>query len=103
MNPLAAGGLGAAAGGLLGYALGKGAGEREAREEQDYSGGDQGSYGDGGGEYGGGKLGDFGGGGGGFWGGDFGGGGGGPFDGGAFRGGRSGAFSPVQSIRDKNS
>jgi hypothetical protein len=89
MNPWAAGGIGAAGGGLIGYELGKEAGEREAREGQGGFGGDQGGFGggasgdfgggnDGGGfggdqgGFGGGASGDFGGGGGG---GDFGGGG----------------------------
>ncbi|HEY4385852.1 MAG TPA: hypothetical protein VGN34_15455, partial [Ktedonobacteraceae bacterium] len=74
MNPLAAGGLGAAAGGLLGYELGKNAGERD---DQGNVGSDQGSnYGGGGADFGGGDYGgggagaDFGGGGG-----DYGGGG----------------------------
>ncbi|MEO7019676.1 MAG: hypothetical protein ABI234_05955 [Ktedonobacteraceae bacterium] len=75
MNPWAAGGLGAAAGGLVGYELGKEAGE-----------GERNNWGDGGGNFGGGGGGgDFGGGGGG--GGDFGGGGGG---GGDFGGGGGG-------------
>lgn len=58
MNPWAAGGLGAAAGGFLGYELGKEAGEREAEQRNDWSGGG-GDFG-GGGSFGGG--GDFGGG-----------------------------------------
>jgi len=79
INPLAAGGLGAAAGGLLGYELGKHQGEREAREDQGYYGGDQGISGDSG-QYGGGSMGDFGGG---DNGGDFGGGSSGDFGGGS--------------------
>ena len=93
MNPWAAGGLGAAAGGLVGYELGKEAGERDERGDQGGFGGDQGGFGGGasgdfgGGDQGGfggggGASGDFGGGGGGFGGGDFGGGGGGDFGGG---------------------
>ncbi|HEY4035258.1 MAG TPA: hypothetical protein VGL94_14960 [Ktedonobacteraceae bacterium] len=84
VNPLVAGGLGAAAGGLLGYELGKREGEREARDDQDY-GGDQGFSGDAG-QYGGGSVGDFGGG---NDGGDFGGGGVGDFGGGGDSGGGS--------------
>ncbi len=72
INPLVAGGLGAAGGGLIGYELGKEAGEREAGEQG--QGGDFG--GGGGGDFGGGSSGDFGGGGGG---GDFGGGSSGDF------------------------
>ncbi len=102
MNPLAAGGLGAAAGGLVGYELGKQAGERDERGDQgnfgndqggfgggasgDFGGGDQGNSGGDQGGFGGGASGDFGGGdnsgggfGGGGGGGDFGGGGGGSF------------------------
>jgi len=86
MNPWAAGGLGAAAGGFLGYELGKEAGEREAGEQQqgdggwagasgDFGGGGGGDSGGGGGDSGGGASGDFGGGGGG----DSGGGGSGDF------------------------
>ena len=86
MNPWAAGGLGAAAGGFLGYELGKEAGEREAGEQQqgdggwagasgDFGGGGGGDFGGGGGDSGGGASGDFGGGGGG----DSGGGGSGDF------------------------
>jgi hypothetical protein len=84
MNPWAAGGLGAAAGGFLGYELGKEAGEREAQGQGQGDGGWAGASGDfgsgggdagGGGDFGGGGGGDFGGGGGG----DFGGGGGGDF------------------------
>ncbi|GAC1350684.1 MAG: hypothetical protein NVSMB27_35550 [Ktedonobacteraceae bacterium] len=73
MNPLAAGGLGAAAGGLVGYELGKEQGEDQARD-QGWNQGQQGQ----GGDFGGGASGDFGGG----SGGDFGGGGGGDFGGG---------------------
>ena len=88
INPLAAGGLGAAAGGFLGYELGKEAGENQAQEQGQGQGdggwagasGDFGSGGNGGGS------GDFGGGGGGDFGGgasgDFGGGGGGGDSGG---------------------
>ena len=79
MNPWVAGGLGAAGGGLLGYELGKEAGERQADEGNM---GDGGAFGDGGG-------GNFGGGG------DFGGGnaGGGDFGGGgSFGGGDAGGF-----------
>lgn len=87
MNPWAAGGLGAAAGGLLGYELGKNAGENENR-------GDQGGFG-GGGDFGGGGSADFdnSGGGGDFGGGsaDFGG-GGGDFGGGGDSGGGSSDF-----------
>jgi hypothetical protein len=81
MNPWAAGGLGAAAGGLIGYELGKEQGENQGRDpdwNQGQGGQDSGASGDfggGGGDFGGGAGGDFGGGGGG--GGDFGGGGGG--------------------------
>ncbi len=91
MNPWAAGGLGAAAGGLVGYELGKESSERDQRGDQGNFGGDQGNFGGGasgdfgggndgggfggGGDSGGGSSGDFGGGGGG-GGGDFGGGGG---------------------------
>jgi hypothetical protein len=74
VNPWAAGGLGAAAGGLVGYELGKQAGENEARREDLNQGGD---WNQGGGDFGGGGGADFGGGGGG----DFGGGGGGDFGG----------------------
>ncbi len=89
INPLAAGGLGAAAGGLVGYELGKEQGEQGSHGEQgygndnnnnDFGGGGGGDFGGGaGGSFGGdssGGGGDFGGGGGG---GDFGGGGGGSF------------------------
>ncbi len=96
MNPLAAGGLGAAAGGFLGYELGKEQGERETREEGGYYGGNQG------GDYGGGGVvgGDFGndnsggGGGGGVVGGDFGNdnSGGGGFGGGDAGGSSGGDF-----------
>ena len=95
MNPWVAGGLGAAAGGLAGYELGKQAGENQQGQggnfgnEGNFGGGAAGSFGNdndfgggGGGSFGGG--GDFGGGGGG---GDFGGGGGG-----AGGGGGSGSF-----------
>ncbi len=92
INPLAAGGLGAAAGGLLGYELGKEQGEREGDRGGDFDGGNN----DGGG-FGGGSSGDFGGGnndGGGFGGGgDFGGGSSGDFGGGGDSGGgSSGSF-----------
>lgn len=103
MNPWAAGGLGAAAGGLVGYELGKQAGEGDERGDQGNFGNDQGGFGGGAsgdfgggnnnggdqGGFGGGASGDFGGGdnsGGG--GGDFGGGGGG----GDFGGGGGGSF-----------
>ena len=75
MNPWAAGGLGAAAGGLLGYELGRHAGQHEAREEDRNYGGGGGDY-DGGNDIGGGGGGDFVGGDFGSGGGDFGGGGG---------------------------
>jgi hypothetical protein len=78
INPLVAGGLGAAGGGLIGYELGKEAGENESREQGqggDFGGGSSG-------DFGGGSSGDFGGGGGGSSG-DFGGGGGGDFGGGS--------------------
>jgi hypothetical protein len=78
MNPWAAGGLGAAAGGLLGYELGKDAGENENRNDQGFYGGDQNNNYDGGG----GAGADFGGGDSGGAGADFGGGGGGDFGGG---------------------
>ncbi len=80
-NPLAAGGLGAAAGGLLGYELGKEQGERDNND---------GGNNDGGG-FGGGSSGDFGGGNndGGGSSGDF---GGGNNDAGGFGGGSSGDF-----------
>ena len=101
INPLAAGGLGAAAGGLIGYELGKEQGENQMREQEQYqqgghwdggnnndfgggSGADFGNNG-GNGDFGGGSGADFGGGGGDFGGGgssDFGGGGGGDFGGG---------------------
>jgi len=91
MNPLAAGGLGAAAGGLIGYELGKNAGERNNNGGD--GGGAGGNFdvgGGGGGGFGGGDGGGFGGGGdgGGFGGGDGGGFGGG--DSGGFGGGDSG-------------
>jgi hypothetical protein len=70
MNPWVAGGLGAAAGGFVGYELGKEAGEGEAGEQQQGDGGGAGASGD----FGGGGGGDFGGGGG-----DSGGGGSGDF------------------------
>jgi hypothetical protein len=88
MNPLAAGGLGAAAGGLLGYELGKEQGEREEDQRGDYGGnfggGSSGDFGGGnndGGNFGGGSSGDFGGGNndGGNFGGDSGGGSSGSF------------------------
>ncbi|MBX5448508.1 hypothetical protein [Thermogemmatispora sp.] len=83
MNPWAAGGLGALGGGLIGYELGKMAGEEEARQHEAGFAGDPGGGGGpdfGGGDFGGGAGGDFGGGGGGdFGGGDFGGGDGGSF------------------------
>jgi len=88
INPLAAGGLGAAAGGLIGYELGKHEGEEQGNAGSgDFGGGAGGTFGgdgggaggtfggDGGGDFGGGAGGDFGGGGGG----DFGGGGGSSF------------------------
>lgn len=88
MNPWAAGGLGAAAGGLVGYELGRNAGEREAREEDGYGGGF------GGGGFAGGDpnagSGSFGGGDGGFGGGGFG--GGDPNAGGGGFGGGDGGF-----------
>jgi len=91
MNPWMAGGLGAAAGGLIGYELGKGQGEDQMREQGQYQGGGGNDFGGGssadfggnnGGDFGGGSGADFGGGGGGDFGGgggggDFGGGGGG--------------------------
>ncbi len=88
INPLAAGGLGAAAGGLLGYELGKEQGEDQMRDQGQYQGGGGGNdFGGGssadfgsnnGGDFGGGSGADFGSGGdGGGGGGDFGGGGGG--------------------------
>ena len=82
INPLVAGGLGAAGGGLLGYELGKEAGEHEEREREQDQGGDWG-----GGDFGGGASGDFGGGG------DSGGGASGDFGGdGDSGGGSSGDF-----------
>jgi hypothetical protein len=83
MNPWAAGGLGAAAGGLVGYELGKNAGENEARREDWNQGGGDWNQG---GDAGGGGGADFGGGGGG----DFGGGGGGDFGGNDNSGGDGG-------------
>ncbi|GCE14316.1 hypothetical protein [Tengunoibacter tsumagoiensis] len=77
MNPWAAGGLGAAAGGLAGYELGKQQGENENR-------GDRGDFG-GGNDFGGGGGADFGGGN------DFGGGGGADFGGGNDFGGGGGS------------
>jgi hypothetical protein len=88
MNPWVAGGLGAAAGGVLGYEMGKEAGEHEVQRSYD-GGGDFGGGGGGGDFGGGGGGGDFGGGGGG---GDFGGGGGGDFGGGGGGGGGGGDF-----------
>ena len=112
IGPLGAGGLGAAAGGLIGYELGRNAGEREGDRDNngDYGGGAGGGFGGndggnfGGGDYGGGAGGSFGGGdsggggfgggdggaGGGFGGGDSGGGGFGGDSGGGFGGGDSG-------------
>jgi uncharacterized membrane protein YgcG len=92
MNPWAAGGLGAAAGGFVGYELGKREGEEEARD-RGYQG-DQGNFG-GGGDFGGGGGADFDNGGGNFGGGgDFGNGGGSDFDngGGNFGGGGGSDF-----------
>ncbi|GHO43619.1 hypothetical protein [Ktedonospora formicarum] len=84
MNPWAAGGLGAAAGGLLGYELGRNQGEHERRDEgYNDNNGDFGGGNEGGGDFGGGN--DWGGGdsgGGGDWGG-----GGGDFGGGSDWGG----------------
>ncbi len=97
MNPLMAGGLGAAGGGLIGYELGKLEGEREARREMQGGFGGGGFGGDQGG-FGGGAGGFFGGGGGGFGGdqggGNFGGGAGGGFGGdqGGFGGGGNEGF-----------
>ncbi|HEU5230475.1 MAG TPA: hypothetical protein VFU49_21825 [Ktedonobacteraceae bacterium] len=84
MNPWAAGGLGAAAGGLIGYELGKNQGERgEGGDQGGFGGGAGGGFGGDQGDFGGGAGGGFGGDqGGGFGGGDFGGGGGGDFGGG---------------------
>ena len=84
MNPWAAGGLGAAAGGLIGYELGKHEGEEQANAGGgDFGGGAGGTFGgDGGGDFGGGAGGTFDGGGGGDFGGggsDFGGGSGSSF------------------------
>jgi hypothetical protein len=90
IGPLGAGGLGAAAGGFLGYELGKQAGEREARDDQ-FQGnnfGDGGAFGgSGGADFGGSGGADFGGGGGADFGG---GGGGGDFGGGSDFGGGGG-------------
>ncbi len=84
INPLAAGGLGAAAGGLLGYELGKEAGENQGQEQGQGQG--DGGWAGASGDFGGGGSGDFGGGGsgdsGGGGSGDFGGGGGGDSGGG---------------------
>jgi hypothetical protein len=96
MNPWAAGGLGAAAGGLIGYELGKHEGEEQVNAGGgDFGGGAGGTFGgDGGGDFGGGAGGTFGGDGGG-GGGDFGGGGGGDFGGGGggdFGGGGGSSF-----------
>ncbi len=92
MNPWAAGGLGAAAGGLIGYELGKHEGEEQANAGSgDLGGGAGGTFGgDSGGDFGGGAGGTFGGDGGG----DFGGGGGGDFGGGGgdFGGGGGSSF-----------
>jgi hypothetical protein len=92
VNPWVAGGLGAAGGGFLGYELGKEAGEREAREQEQTGNVGNGDFGGGSsGDFGGGSSGDFGGG----SGGDFGGGSGGDFGGGSggdFGGGSSGNF-----------
>jgi hypothetical protein len=87
MNPWAAGGLGAAGGGLLGYELGKQAGEREEerRDRDDYSGNDGGFGSGASGDFGGGNDGGFGSGAGGDFGGNdggFGSGAGGDFGGG---------------------
>jgi hypothetical protein len=87
MNPWAAGGIGAAAGGLIGYELGQQHGEEEAREQQmnnDNPNNDGGDFGGGaGGSFGGNDNGGFGGGAGGdFGGGDWGGGGGNDWGGG---------------------
>jgi hypothetical protein len=81
LNPWAAGGLGAAAGGLIGYELGKSAGEHEAHHDH------EGHYDNNGGNFGGGSSGDFGG--------DFGGGSSGDFGGGFdsdLGGGSGGSF-----------
>ncbi|MGI9060313.1 MAG: hypothetical protein ACR2H5_17250 [Ktedonobacteraceae bacterium] len=108
MNPLAAGGLGAAAGGLLGYELGKERGEDQMREQDqnqggnwngggnDFGGGSSADFGgNNGGNFGGGSSADFGSGGDGGnfgGGGDFGGGGGGGDFGGGGGGGGGGDF-----------
>ena len=93
MNPWAAGGFGAAAGGIAGYELGRRQGERERESQQDDEfGGGGGSFG-GGDAGGGGSFGGDSGGGGSFGGGDFGGdsfGGGGNFDGSSGGGGSFG-------------
>lgn len=106
MNPLAAGGLGAVGGGLLGYELGRQQGEREARGDGGLYGGNAGFGGDNsggsadfdpgngggfGGDSGGGSA-DFGGGGDFGGGSDFGGGGGGDFGGGGGDSGGGGSF-----------
>ncbi len=88
MNPWVAGGLGAAAGGLAGYELGRESAENQqqgnnAGNEGNFGGGAEGSFGNGD-NFGGGAAGDSGNGG------DFGGGGGGA--GGDFGGGGSGSF-----------
>jgi hypothetical protein len=82
MNSWEAGGLGAAAGGLIGYELGREEGEREAREREQSN--------NDGGFFGGGASGDFGNGS--FSGGDIGGGASGDFGGGNIGGGSSGNF-----------
>lgn len=98
LNPWAAGGLGAAAGGLAGYELGRMQGEHEGGErDQNFGNNDNGGNDNNAGNFGGGASGDFGGGndGGGFIG-DAGGGGGGDFGGGGgggdFGGGGGGNF-----------
>ena len=82
IGPWGAGGLGAAAGGLVGYELGKEAGERDAHDDQGFGNygndGNNGNFDNGGNDFGAGASGDFGNGGN-----DFGGGGGGDFGGGA--------------------
>ncbi len=93
IGPLGAGGLGAAAGGLIGYELGKNAGEREGDRDNngDYGGGAGGGFGgNDGGNFGGGDSG--GGAGGSFGGGDSGGGGFGGGDGGGGDSGGGGSF-----------
>ncbi len=99
INPLAAGGIGAVGGGLLGYELGKESGENEARQEMGNNyGNDNNNFNNGGNDFGSGASGDFGNGasgGGGGGGGDFGGGSGGDFGGGGggdFGGGSGGSF-----------